>query len=81
LVPRPYEIPPIKIQSSFKKHKGLKLYFQMAQKQYSSLTARQLHWAESELCYRGRVGKAYSPVTLSHSDLSKTSHQRSKQWY
>jgi hypothetical protein len=71
LVPRPYEMPAIKILSSFKKHKGLKLYFQMAQKQYNSLTVRQLHWAESDLCNRGRVEKAYSPVTLSQSDLSK----------
>jgi len=63
LVPRPYEKPPIKMQSSFKKHEGLKLYFQMAPKQYNSLTARQLLWVESDLCKRGRVGKAYSQVT------------------
>jgi len=43
----------------------------MAQKQYNSLTARQLHWAESDLCNRGRVGTAYSPVPSSQSDLSK----------
>jgi hypothetical protein len=79
LVPRPYKIPPIKIECSFKKHKGLKLYFQMALKQYKSLIARELHWADGDLCIRGRVGKVYSPVTLSQSDWSKNSHQRSKQ--
>jgi len=45
----------------------------------NALTARQFHWADSDLCNRGRVEKVYSPVAPSHSDLSKNSHQSSKQ--